>query len=462
MRPRLLLITYSFVPDALVGALRWQKLARHASDFGWGLDVITLSSRQFDRTDETALLDLPPDIRRIEVPQRQSVIGRVIRSGLAVRRAIPKSEGSAINAVSGPQVPTVSTAFRRSLLAVLEYGHHRRWAHDAFRVARRLIDRSVHQAIVTTGPPHMAHEAGRLASRESGLPLVVDFRDPWSGVERLDDVGLVWYRLARMYERRVMSSARIIVANTDLAAGKIRAAYPEHADRVITVMNGYDDDTPVPEVSRGRRFLLAFAGSIYLDRSPRSLFEAAARVIRELQLTPLDFSIEFMGQVSHLGDMPLREIAREFGIADFVVVHPRRDRGAAHQFLASAAMLLNLPQENRSAIPAKLYEYMRFPAWILALADANSATGILLKATEADLVAPDNVDGIAHVLRERILQFRAGVLPHPIARNGRFSRRHQAVVLFDAIKTITDLAATNETGAVSGEPRGADSAAHVG
>jgi hypothetical protein len=34
--------------------------------------------------------------------------------------------------------------------------------------------------------------------------------------------------------------------------------------------------------------------------------------------------------------------------------------------------------------------------------------------------------------------------------------------LFDAIKTITDLAATNETGAVSGEPRGADSAAHVG
>src|SRR5262245_43125360 len=39
---RILLFAYHFPPDQVAGALRWQKLATHALDRGWGLDAITL------------------------------------------------------------------------------------------------------------------------------------------------------------------------------------------------------------------------------------------------------------------------------------------------------------------------------------------------------------------------------------------------------------------------------------
>src|SRR5213079_3340339 len=62
-RPRLLLISYHFPPDAAVGALRWQKLSRYAAERGWGLDVITFDPASLAVTDPSRLADLPPGVR---------------------------------------------------------------------------------------------------------------------------------------------------------------------------------------------------------------------------------------------------------------------------------------------------------------------------------------------------------------------------------------------------------------
>jgi len=51
------------------------------------------------------------------------------------------------------------------------------------------------------------------------------------------------------------------------------------------------------------------------------------------------------------------------------------------------------------AIPSKVFEYMRYEAWLLALAEPRSATAQLLRDTPADVVRPDDVDALAGVLR---------------------------------------------------------------
>jgi hypothetical protein len=76
---------------------------------------------------------------------------------------------------------------------------------------------------------------------------------------------------------------------------------------------------------------------------------------------------------------------------------------------------------------------LRFDAWILALAEHTSATGLLLRQTAADVVAPTDLEGIAAVLRQRYLEYTEGVRPTAIASDGRFSRREQADVLLEAI-----------------------------
>ena len=100
-------------------------------------------------------------------------------------------------------------------------------------------------------------------------------------------------------------------------------------------------------------------------------------------------------------------------------------------------MLVSLPQDSTLAIPSKLYEYMRFPARLLALSDPNSASAKLLAGTDADVVDPSDVDAIAERFRRRYLEFAAGVRPVPLAADRRFSREHQAQLLLDGLDQLS-------------------------
>jgi hypothetical protein len=105
-------------------------------------------------------------------------------------------------------------------------------------------------------------------------------------------------------------------------------------------------------------------------------------------------------------------------------------------FLAQASMLVSLPLRTAMTLPAKLFEYMRFDAWILALAEPGSATAELLRDTDADVVTPGDVDGIAAAIRKRYDEFRRGIRPVAINRDGRFDRATQARHLYDALEDM--------------------------
>jgi len=169
-------------------------------------------------------------------------------------------------------------------------------------------------------------------------------------------------------------------------------------------------------------------------RDPRILFRAAARVVRDLALGPSDFRIEFMGDVESVDGVPTLVVAGEEGLDGFVGLRPPGTRREASQFLAEGSMLLSLPQDYDTAIPSKIFEYMQYDAWVLALADRDSATERLLRGSKADVVAPQDLESLAAVLRQRYLQYAGGERPTRLATDPRYSRREQARRLFDAIE----------------------------
>jgi len=77
---------------------------------------------------------------------------------------------------------------------------------------------------------------------------------------------------------------------------------------------------------------------------------------------------------------------------------------------------------------------MRYDAWLLALAEPESATELLLRETDADVVSPGDIEGLAEILRIRYAEHVAGHRPEPIALMPHFGRRAQAEFLFDAIE----------------------------
>ncbi len=214
----------------------------------------------------------------------------------------------------------------------------------------------------------------------------------------------------------------------------MRARYPEA--RVLTVMNGMDEGE-LPPSTVGERFVLGYAGSIYLDRDPRPLFRAVARVVRERSLDPGRFGVEFIGYASRYEGQSLDDIAREEGMASFVRTGAPRPHAEAMRFLASCAMLVSLPQDSTMAIPSKVFEYLRFPAWLLAMADPGSATARVLAGTDADVVSPEDVGAIAAAVGRRFDAFAAGRRPAPLGTDPRLTRRHQGGVLLDALDEIS-------------------------
>jgi hypothetical protein len=182
---------------------------------------------------------------------------------------------------------------------------------------------------------------------------------------------------------------------------------------------------------------MRYAGAIYLDRDPTPLFRAARRVIDRLALTPADFRIELMGTVTRYGGRDLSAIAADERVADYLTLKPPGPRAEALRFMSSASMLVSLPQDIYWAIPSKIFEYMRFPATILALTVAGSAIDTVLGGTGADVAEPTDVDAIAAILERRYREHRQGARPQPIASAyPRFSRRAQAEELFEELDRL--------------------------
>ncbi|HET9986312.1 MAG TPA: glycosyltransferase [Longimicrobiales bacterium] len=448
-RRRLLLVSYHFPPGSATGALRWQKMARVAHERGWRLDVVTAAPEQLDAPDWTRLRELPPGVRlfgaraRLEESAPRRALGRALHRLQRRWPAGAAPPGAAPAAAVEPDMATRDEIrFEPSLRALARAFRawewvraDARWARSAARLARALARTGGYDALVTCGPPHMAHAHVARVARRSGIPLVMDLRDPWSQLPFLprDVASPLWYALARRLEARAVRAASLVVANTEPLRLALRRSHPAAAERIVTVTNGCDDE-PTPPPRHGRRFTLAFAGTIYIDRDPRPLLRALAALVRAEALGPEDVGADFVGNAAAYGGVGLERLAREAGVGDLVRLHPHRPRSELLEFLAGAAMLVSLPQDTELQIPSKIFEYMQFSAWLLVLARPESGTAMLLRGSGADVVAPDDEAGLAAVLARRYREYRSGVRPEPLAADGRFSRRRQAGLLFDELE----------------------------
>lgn len=456
-RGRLLLLSFHFPPGQAAGALRWQKFAGVFAEAGWELDVVTADPAGLPQgADPSRMSDLPPGVRVFAAAAPRPVVERVEHALWRARRTIgravaARAEQAATPAAgggaSGPR-PSESLSrsqslarvglnramLRRAFLALTQYARDRAWSGAALAAARRARAGQPYAAVISCGPPHMAHVAGRRLARELRVPFVMDLRDPWSLVERVpEDLGSpLWYFLARRHERQCVRAAALVVMNSDPARDAMREEYPDAAGRIIGVMNGWDEPPPGPPPA-DRPFTIAYGGSVYLDRDPETLFAAVAALVAERSLTPGLLRVLFVGG----GQASLRDIADRFGIGAFLQLVPPLPWREAMNLLSEAHVLVSLAQDSHLAIPSKLFDYMALPGAVLAFADPSSATARMLAGTGAAVVPPrDRVTAAAH-LRRWWDDYRTGS-DRRAAPPAHLSRRAQAGVLLSALDAVLD------------------------
>lgn len=445
---RLLLVSYHYPPSEAAGALRWQRLTPVAAQHGWQTHVIALAPGQAERVDWARVGELPASTRIHGVPRVEPLLAHTYRVWRWLRG--PRRQASqSIQPAEGP--PTIhrddvswfAGGFRALVRAFNVMAVHLRdqgWMKLAVQTGLRVGRQFRPDIVLSCGPPHLVHEAGRRLAAAFGVPFVMDMRDPWSLQTLLHEerASPLWHYLAHRGEARCVRDASLVVMNTPNAARAMQQAWPRA--RIISVLNGWDKE-PLPRLPWPPEFRIVYAGSIYLDRTPRPLFRAVARVSRELGLGPEKIQIRLIGNVEAFGRESVTAIAAQEGVPEYLRVIPPLSRREVLEEYAQAAVLVSLPQDSNYAIPSKLFEYMCHPCWIVAQSAEDSAVGQLLKKSGAFLTSPEDSDGLAQTLLSWYQEFLAGRRPEPSvgdtsAADAPFSRAAEGAKLMAALESL--------------------------
>lgn len=431
--PRLLLVSRQYPPSAEIGAARWEAFTRPLVAAGYGLDVIMSHPSELGRLDESRIAALPAQVRVFAAAAGEGIITRTLLhlSSLVQHRRLrsPGGHGDAPSEVLSGDSATGEVTVRDTARAMIATARQRSWIRSAIAAAEAIVS-DKHCAVLCSGPPHEAYVVAASIARRFGLPLIVDFRDPWrSEVNRLVPLkSLTRDPLRASQEESVLAQAAAILVNTPAAGRVLTQRFPSCADRVHVLPNG--SDLPVearpPRVAPGP-FRLVHTGTLYWGRDPRPFLKAVASVCARLELAPSDLELVFMGADAVINGRPLKEWAADAGLGAHFVQLPFGTREAAQQLLRTATMTVAFQGPSPTQIPAKIYEYASFNAWMLALCGVESATAEALEGSGAIISDLDDVRTIEQAICTSLTAFRAGELPAAVNADGRFSReRHSA------------------------------------
>ena len=434
---RILLLTTTYPPRTEVGAARWEGFTPFLVAAGWGLDAVIEPSPATEQPDWSRLARLPADVRVAEIARGNPWWYEAIR--YAKTPFTPRRDArtevvydvSAYAATGGAARPRL----RDVVNAAVHTSRARKGTADLARVADAIVD-ARHHVVVSSGPPHYVHVAASRVAAHHHLPHVVDLRDPWGHAEPPGlSPRLLPDRQLRHHERRTLERAALIITNTAAAVRALGARFPQLRDRIRCIPNGSDVE-PETAVARPARFQIAHSGSLYLDRDPRPFLRAVSGVRAKLKLGPDDLRVVFMGPPARVAGRLLTEHAADAGLAGLFEERPPGTRDEARQLLRESTMAVAFQGETRTQVPAKVFEYVSFPVWLLALVGAESATADLLANSDAIVLDIDDEAGTERAIERCVQRFRAGESARPVGWDGRFSRARQAERLIAELQTL--------------------------
>lgn len=391
-----LFITYYYPPSGGPGVQRGLKFTRYLPAQGWRPLVLTVpDDAAFPARDESLTAEVPPEavVYRSPIWEFYDLYRRFTgrsASGGAVDIDTVQREGESLR-------ERWVRAIRGSIF--IPDGRVG-WMPGGMRVGRRIAREEQPEAIFATGPPFTAHWLGARLARELEVPLVLDFRDPWTRANFYPRRPTWARRVDERLERDCLRESDRIVTVNEQIRDELRESAPEMpADRFVVIPNGFDPAdfaglkrTPAP------RWTIAHVGSIFASRVPYTFL----RVLEDwLEREPARIDQIRLRLVGRVCPEMLDRVSHE--PLSRVVVH---DGYLSHresvQAMIDADLLLLLTNEEThdpGMITGKLFEYLGAGRPILALTLPGEASRILEETNAGYAVPPKDAAAISDVLQ---------------------------------------------------------------
>ena len=405
-----LMIAFHFPPLAgSSGIQRTLRFVQHLPKSGWTPLVLSASLHAYGRTS--------PDLDN-EIPA-----GTVVRRAFALDTARHLSvRGRYVDAMARPD-RWVS------------------WRFAAVRAGLKMVSEFRPAVIWSTYPIATAHLIGAEISRRSGVPWVADFRDPMAQDGYPPDPK-TWAHFKAIEETAVHRAA-CCMFTTPGAARMYRQRYPDAAQRIVVLENGYDEESfvEVQAAAVGMQPLnpgfttLLHSGIVYpSERDPTQLFVALRQMKEAGDFRESRLKVRFRAAVH---DDLLAALADQHQVQDCIeICPPVAYKAALREMLQADALLVMQAANCNEQIPAKIYEYLRAHRPIVCLSDRRGDTAGVLRDAGIDTVADiDSAQEIAQLLRRLLSGNSGNALPsaQAVREASRSGRSAHLAAWFDRI-----------------------------
>lgn len=403
---KVLMIAYYFPPIASVGVFRILKFAKYLPRFGWKPVILTV------RNPDPFMVKLDPHyaddrLRGVKVFRSYSVplgwIHKIRRLGISDKWFM---------------VPDVFIG----------------WLPSAVSLGKKIVAKERIDVIYASCPPVSSLILGALLKKMTKKPLVLDYRDPWTGhpstlyPTRAE-------RFWRKMEERILKSCDVVITVGKRQREDMLKVFPflEEAD-VHVIPNGFDPkDFLGVKPQKFDKFTIVNTGAIYGART--NLFKIFLRALHgllESEKVP-DFQVVHIGSSTPPAERNLTKLIQELNLTNYVHRLGQKSHREALQFALGADVLLLMPFSSMN-VPAKTFEYLAAGKFIFNVSDPASESARIIDEAKAGITVKPEIMSLQKSLHEVF-----NLKDYKLKKNMDVLNRFTRITLTEKLVSVFDL-----------------------
>ena len=434
---RVLIISYYWPPTGGSGVQRWVKFAKYLPSEGWQPVIYTPENPEQLAVDESLAAEVPEDaeIVKTRIIEPYELYKRVLRRSGHSKEAV---EVNPVNAQNKSLLQKAAMWIRGNLFRP---DPRCLWIGPSVRFLKKYLAEHTVDLIVSTGPPQSMHMIGLRLSRETGLPWISDFRDPWTKIFYFKHLSMTsatekWH--SKM-EKKVLDEASAVVAVSPL----VQQEFQEMTDTPVELItNGFDEcdfsSEQCTEAYGGasEEFIITHTGLFAADGNPTALWDVLAEKCRTDEIFKKLLKIKLIGKT----DDQILKALTDRGLEDSMINMGYQPHSVAVEQQRQASLLilpLRKEPEYKAVLPGKLFEYLASQRPILGIGQPDGAMAMIVNETRTGTVIDwEDRKGLTQYIEqcwERHLEGRLSTEGADLSRFTRRSLTRRMAGLFDRV-----------------------------
>ncbi len=431
--PKLLIITYYWPPSGGAGVQRCLKFSKYLADFGWEPIIFTAKDADYPIIDESLNAQVKPGttIVRQEIWEPYDWYKRFV----GIKKEDKVQAGFIEEKEKNSQLHSLATWVRGNFFIP---DARRFWIKPSIQFLSAYLKEHPVDAILSSGPPHSVHMIAQAIRKETGIPWIADFRDPWTNIDYYNQLKLSKWadRQHHKMEKSVIKNADAVVTVSWHWADEFREM---GANNVHVITNGFDENDfaqQAPELDQ--KFTISHIGTTTKDRNPQHLWEVLGELGKELPDFLDHLSIQFIGKTdfSIFSSMAKNSLKEQTVKIDHLAHREALTKVASSQLLL---LLVNDAPNSMGRIPLKLYEYLAAQRPILCIGYPQGDAARIIREQNAGVALGfEDKD----LLKEKIKAYYEAFLKGELVLDGQedisvFSRQSLTGELVELLEELT-------------------------